>query len=228
MATDLTHLSPRRQRFIAYMLIHGHERGGKMKAFELAGYKTAEQGSNHPDIQLAKLMRHPDIQSALAAAQHEAAERFEIKQDRVLRELALLAFSDISHYRMNDETGEIEINADEDVSPAVSRAISSIEYITTREGDVVTRKAKLKLWDKNNALTLLMKYLGMLVDRSLNVNVNAKMTLEQAREIIAKAQRPSLADAREHSLDLPLQRAAHLSTDDIAELPDESTDEREL
>lgn len=215
MAVNLTHLTPRRQRFIAYMLIHGHERGGALKAYGLAGYKT--EGSLHADINVAKLLKEPDIASALAAAQHDAAERFEIKQDRILRELALLAFSDISHYKMDAETGEFIVNPDEDVAPVVTRAISSVEYITTTDGEITTRRAKLKLWDKNNALTLLMKYLGMLVDRNLNVNVNAKMTLDQAREIIQGANQPSAADT--NNLDLPFQRSQLLSVDEIAELP---------
>lgn len=183
------------------MLLYGHETGGKMRAFREAGYKA---DCNHPTVQLAKLMRSPDIQSALAAAQFDMAEKFEVSQDRVLRELVLLAFSDISHYKMDQETGELIVNPDEDVNPAVSRAISSVEYTTVTDGDRVTKKVRMKLWDKNNALTLLMKYLGMLVDRNLNVNVNAKMSIDQAREIIASAQRPSVADAR--NLQLPATR----------------------
>ena len=221
MAADLTHLNLRRQRFIALYIAYGHERGGGLRAYGEAGYKV--EGSNHPDIQLAKLLREPDIASAIAAARQELSDKFEIKQDRVLRELAFLAFSDIRHYRMNDTTGEIEVDPDEDINPAVSRAISSIEYTTVTEGDRVTRKAKIKLWDKNNALTLLMKYLGMLIDRSHNTNINASLTLDQARQLIAGANRPSVDDMR-----LPMQRALTSTTDDIAELQQSQQEEREI
>lgn len=221
MSVDLTQLTPRRQKFIALALLYGHEKGGHMRAFAEAGYKI--EGSNHPDIMCAKLLKHPDVAAALAAARGDMAEKFSISQDRVLRELALIAFSDIKHYSMSD-SGELEVDADEDISPHVTRAVSSVEYTTTTEGERVTRKMKLRLWDKNAGLTLLMKYLGMLVDRSVNTNITAKMTMDEARKLIQSANAPST----EAELDFAWQRAEHIGVDDIARLPQEHQQEREI
>lgn len=183
--TDLTLIDIRRQRFIANLLIYGHETRGVAKAYKEAGFGGDPK---YVDQYSARLMKESDIQSALSAAQSALAERFEIKQDRILKELALLAFSDITHYKMG-VNGYIEIG--EEFSPAVGRAISAVEYTETEtsRGDttVTTKKMKIRLWDKNTALTNLMKYLGMLIDRSVNVNLDGKLPLDVAREAIDSA-----------------------------------------
>ncbi len=182
----------RRQRFIAYMLIYGHEEGGLKRAYEEAGYKKGV----HTQQLAQKLLKAPEVQAALQAAVGARVDRLEIKADRILQELALLAFSDITHYEMNKD-GVLEIG--EQYSPSVSRAVQSVEYSETVQRDrTVTRRMKVKLWDKTTALTNLMKYMGMLVDRSVNLNLNGKLPLEVAREAIEKARAANV---------LPLQYA---------------------
>ncbi len=178
--TDLTSIDIRRQRFIAFMLIYGHEVGGPARAYREAGYKD----SPNADQLAHKLLKSPEVQSALQAAQSAHASKIDVKADRVLAELALLAFSDISHYQMGED-GMMEV--DEMFSPAVSRAIQSVEYTRTVKDEEVTTKMRIKLWDKNTALTNLMKYLGMLIDRSVNLNLNGKLPLDIAKEAIEKA-----------------------------------------
>lgn len=167
------------------MLIYGHEVGGTVRAYKEAGFRDS------PNVEQlsSRLLKSAHIQQALQAAQSIHADKLSVTADRVLQELALIAFSDIMHYKMA-ENGEMEV--DEIFSPSVSRAVQSVEYtrtVTKRTDDeeTVTTKMKIKLWDKNTALTNLMKYLGMLIDRSVNLNLNGKMPLEMARDAIERA-----------------------------------------
>jgi phage terminase small subunit len=235
--TDLTSIDIRRQRFIALMLIYGHEVGGPSRAYREAGYKDG------PNVdQLAtRLLKSAEVQTALQAAQSVHADKLSVQADRVLQELALIAFSDIQHYRMN-ESGEMEV--DEMFSPAVSRAVQAVEYTRTvtkgkDETETVTTKMRIKLWDKNTALTNLMKYLGMLVDRSVNVNLNGKIPLDVARDAIAKAREanalpfqfdsrrlPSFAESEEMVSEANVREVSRSgNVDDIHDEVDSSVEE---
>jgi phage terminase small subunit len=87
-------LTPRQQRFVEEYLC---DLNGKQAAIR-AGYspKTAE-------VQAAQTLRIPKVQAALSAALARRSQRTAITQDTVLRELAVLAQSDIRDYVIDDQ-----------------------------------------------------------------------------------------------------------------------------
>lgn len=151
--------SPREKCFVHEYLIDLNA----TKAAERAGFskKTARQLG-------ARLLSKVHIQKAIADAMKRREARTEITQDQVLRELALIGFSDLKNYlEINPDTGAIRAKGFEDMPKDASRALESItEDRTIKEdakGDQVTvyDKVKFKLHDKLGALELLGKHLNM-------------------------------------------------------------------
>lgn len=131
-----------------------------------AGYsvKTAnEQGSQN----LAKL----SIQEEIAKEMAERSKRTGINQDRVVLELAKIAFVKITD--VVDDEGRIKQDAaDEDLACIES---VKVKEIPTRSGDVGIER-EVKLSPKLKALELLGKHLGMWNDK-LDVNVTLPVVI---------------------------------------------------
>jgi phage terminase small subunit len=95
----------------------------------------------------------------------ERRQRIIVKQDRVVYELAKLAFSDIRNY--TDEDGSIDLSKIDDFNSQCIQEIT--EDITTggsedRPWEKVKRK--IKLYDKQKAIEMLGKHLVMFTDKT--------------------------------------------------------------
>lgn len=123
-----------------------------------AGYSLKTAGS-----QGARLLKRVEIQKAITVAFNARAVRTEISQDMVLRELALLAFSDMGVYATWGPTG-VTLKASDELPAEASRAVAEVSEHVTESGSTM----KFKLHDKRGSLELLMRHLGMLVERSLH------------------------------------------------------------
>lgn len=110
------------------------------------------------------LLKKPAVQALIAAGKAARSQRTQVTADRVLEELALVAFSNIDHYEVDAETGRVTLA--EGAPRAAKRAISSVKYrvITTKAG-VTTRETELRLWSKDTAIGNAMKHLGLLRDK---------------------------------------------------------------
>lgn len=119
-----------------------------------AGYspKTAnEQG--------ARLLANVSIQEAISKAMAERSRRTGINQDRIVQELARIAFVKITD--VVDPDGEINANASDD-------DLACIESYKVEDSDSVngsSSKREVKLASKIKALELLGKHVGMWNDR---------------------------------------------------------------
>lgn len=119
-----------------------------------AGYspKTAnEQG--------ARLLTNVSIQEAISKAMAERSRRTGINQDRIVQELARIAFVKITD--VVDPDGEINTNASDD-------DLACIESYKVEDSDSVngsSSKREVKLASKIKALELLGKHVGMWNDK---------------------------------------------------------------
>ena len=111
----------------------------------------------------SQLLALPYIQDKLAKKQKKITKRLEVSAERVLEELARIAFSNVQD--LFDENGGLKLISDMDRD--TTAALSGIEVIT-RLGDPdesgnrhPEQIHKIKLWDKNAALVSLLKKLGM-------------------------------------------------------------------
>lgn len=112
----------------------------------------------------------PDIADAIAAAMKERENRTHITQDRVLQELARVAFFDIRRLYNADGSMKRPDQLDDEAA-AVLAGIDVIEQQTVSADEDGNMQAaptftkKAKVFDKMAALTLAMRHLGMLKDK---------------------------------------------------------------
>jgi phage terminase small subunit len=111
------------------------------------------------------ILSMPRIMEEVDRLVRERSQRTMIEADRVLDELARIAFFDLGELIRVNEEGEPELTL-ENASPETWRAISDATRTVVRRGrganTVETVNVKLKVHDKLRALELLMKHLGML------------------------------------------------------------------
>lgn len=150
-------LTGKQRRFVEEYLIDLNA----TQAAERAGYspKTAYSIGNE---NLSK----PEIAKAIQAAMKERERRTQITQDRVLQELARIAFFDIRKLYNDDGSMKAPHELDDDAAAALSGVDVTEEFQgkgEDREQVGFTKKAKI--FDKGTALTLAMRHLGMLKDK---------------------------------------------------------------
>jgi phage terminase small subunit len=156
-------LEPRQRRFVQEYL----KDLNATQAYIRAGYrkKTARTCA-------AQLLAKPNIQKAIQAALKKREKRTEITQDRVLRELAIVGFSDLKNYiEINNDTGAIRAKGFGEMPEGASRALESIrEDRMVREDaegkdSIINEKVTFKMHSKLNALELIGKHLGMFSEK---------------------------------------------------------------
>lgn len=120
-----------------------------------AGYssKTAnEQG--------ARLLANVSVQEAIAKATAERSKRTGISQDRVIQELARIAFVNPQNV-INPKDASVKADATEDDLACIQSV--KVKTMDGAKGKSVEREVRLN--DKMKALELLGKHLGMFKDK---------------------------------------------------------------
>ena len=145
---DVSGLTPRQARFVQEYLI---DLNGTQAAIR-AGYspRTANR-------QGARLLSYAGIQAAIQNAMKQREKRTEITADRVVKELAKIAFADLKDFVEFGPDG-VRIKNDKDVDGTLLIEVSE----TTFKG--ATTRA-VKLHPKIKALELLGKHLGIFVNK---------------------------------------------------------------
>lgn len=157
-------LTDKQQKFVDEYLIDLNATQAAIRA----GYsvKTAnEQG--------ARLLANVSIQEAISKAMAERSKRTGVNQDRVVLELAKIAFVRMTD--VVDSNGKIKHGASAD-------DLSCIESIKYKESDNEfggSVEREVKIASKLKALELLGKHLGMWNDK-LDVNVAAPIVISGA------------------------------------------------
>lgn len=108
----------------------------------------------------ARMLRNVKVQKYISDRMEERQKRTEVTQDRVVEELAAIAFSKVTDYveiRSNGAIGVVIIKPTSELSDVQIRAIAGI-----KEG---ANGIELKLNDKEKALELLGRHLGMWNDK---------------------------------------------------------------
>jgi phage terminase small subunit len=155
---SLARLNAREQKFVSQYLIHGNG----ARAARVAGYspRTARVIASQ---NLTKLNISAAIEAGIAAI----CERCLVSAEKVMRELAAVAFSNISHFEFDAE-GYVALT--EDAPAEAIRAVASVKRkkrVTTHNdrSTMTTFESTYKLWDKLTAITLLGKKLRLFVER---------------------------------------------------------------
>ena len=164
-----------------------------------AGYSEKYANTNAP-----KLLQNTAVKEYIQKRKADREQRTEITQDMVLRELAIIAFSNAADYAaviekemmVEGANGEVIPARDRDGNPVTYRTVEPVltEQLTVdqRKALAVIKKGRdgfeVKPYDKVRALELLGKHLGMFTE---NVNVSgqvnnpmAGLTTEELKKLI--------------------------------------------
>jgi phage terminase small subunit len=120
-----------------------------------------------------RMLKGQHVSAAVARAQEARSKQTGITQVRVLEETALLAFSDVSHYTVNDD-GDLQPTAA--APPGAMRAVSAIKrrIVTYGEGEMArtVREIEFKLWNKPEPLRLAGRHVGLFSERMEHTGPN--------------------------------------------------------
>jgi phage terminase small subunit len=113
-------------------------------------------------------LQKPEIAKAIEAKRKELAAGLGITREKVLQEMAKLAFSDVR--KLFDAHGQLlhPTKWPEEAAGAVAGMDLVEEWGEKKDGDgkeVIGYTKKLKLWDKGKQLENLLKHLGMAEDK---------------------------------------------------------------
>lgn len=160
-------MTPKQAIFIAEYLIDGNG----TRAASAAGFAPE---SAH--VTAARLLKIPKIAAAIAERQERRQEKLKISAERVLEELAKLAFYDPRD--LFDERGFLKpITEMDDITRAAIAALDTETRELGGEGPLQrTLVKKIKLADKGLNLERLGRYLKLFTDR---VEHDGRVTLEQ-------------------------------------------------
>jgi phage terminase small subunit len=145
-------LTNQQKKFVIEYLAHPNA----TKAAQRAGY--SRRNAHNTGSELLKL---PEIKQAVA----DGMAQFEVTPERVITELARLAFADIRDIGEVTEGGVIFIPTSE-LSPEDAASIKKIKSTTTRDEDGVERTTlEIEQYDKIRALELLGRRFKLFVDK---------------------------------------------------------------
>ena len=139
-------LSPRQQKFVEQFLITGVAREAAIRA----GYAAANVGKT-----AWRLRRLPAVATAIRLGRSAEARRAQVGRERVLLELARIAFADIGE--LLDWTGadDITLRPKDQISPHLRAAVQ--EIAVAGKGKPV----RVRLHSKSHALDAIARHLGL-------------------------------------------------------------------
>ena len=144
-------LTPKQQRFVEEYLVDLNATQAAIRA----GYSRKTAAS----IGEENLRKH-EIQAAIQAAMKARQERTEITQDRVLAELAKIAFGDQRRVMTWGPSG-VKLRDSSELTSDEAAIVAEVSESVTAAGGTL----KLKTHDKVGALKLLGEHLGMFKQR---------------------------------------------------------------
>jgi phage terminase small subunit len=140
----------RHERFCEEFLADLNATAAYARAYPDSGRDSAKVGG-------FRLLTDANVADRIAELQQERAARVQVRLDDVLRELLLLALSDVRHFEV-DDLGHLNLR--EGAPEAAWRSVSSVKHRIISNGDFTTREIEYRLWNKNDALKQLREHLG--------------------------------------------------------------------
>lgn len=154
-------LTEKQQRFVNEYLIDLNATQATIRA----GYSTKTA-----DVQGSRMLGNVKVQQAISEAMAERSKRTGVNQDRVVLELAKIAFVKMTD--IVDHQGQIKSSATEDDLAC----IESMKYKRSESGTGSSVEREVKIAPKLKALELLGKHLGMWNDK-LDLNITAPIVI---------------------------------------------------
>lgn len=148
-------LTLKQQNFV-YAFI---ECGSPSEAYKRA-YAADKMRPNAIAVEAQKIMKNPEILSAIEAAQAGHRKRHEVTVDRLVQELANIAFANPKDYFKWGPDG-VEIKDSDELTEQQAAVIQEVYSRPSPSGT----STRIRLSDKQGAMEKLAKHLGMFIDR---------------------------------------------------------------
>ncbi len=162
-------LTPQQEAFAVALALGSSQAEAYRKAYPKSVHWA--DSALHPKA--SHLAGQDKIKTRVQELQRKAAAANEVTVERVLKEVARLAFVDLRKAYNEDGTLKKPTEMDDDTAAALAGIDVSSTMIGDDEnpGSLITKK--LKTFDKKGALELCMRHLGMLNDK-LTVDATVK------------------------------------------------------
>lgn len=149
-------LNPKQLRFVDEYLVDMNATQAAIRA----GYSAKTASSQGFD-----LLRKPEIVAALDAQRKQLAAATGITRDRIIRELASIAFADVRQLFNANGGMHSPVDLPDSLAPAIA-SIDLASFTPPGEDAVTEYTKKVKLWDKPRALERLLVHLGLDQDKA--------------------------------------------------------------
>lgn len=147
-------LAPKQEQFILEYLANGFN---ATRAAIAAGYKKA-----NADTQGSRLLANPKIAAVIAERTRQMCEKREITAERVLDEIAKMAYLDPRKLFTGDgDLIPVHLLGDDTAASIAGVEVSEIKD----DGFVIGKLKKIKIADKRGSLELLGRYLKLFTDK---------------------------------------------------------------
>lgn len=159
-------LTEKQKRFVEEYLIDLNATQAAIRA----GYKRSE----YTDTNANKILENTRVRQEIDKAMAERSKRTGVNQDRVIEELAKIAFVNANDV-INPKDASIKANA----TKSDLACIQSVKVKTMETSNGKSTEREVKLYDKQAALVQLGKHLGLFKDKleldadmELNINID--------------------------------------------------------
>ncbi len=124
-------------------------------------------------------LRKPYIQDYLASKKKKVADKYEITQDKVLKEYSRIAFTDMRSFYETDGTLKPIHELDDDAAAAMAGLdIEEVKYAGLDGKEIIKIQVKkIKRWDKVKALDSICKVLGFQAPTKIEANITGNVNL---------------------------------------------------
>lgn len=157
MAKNPSELTDKQKRFCEEYLVDLNASAAYLRA----GYKVSAKAV---DAAASRLLGTVKVKTYIRQLQQQQSHRTEITADKVLNEIAKVAFSDITDVLSFDADG-IVLKDSRSLGKDITPAIASISHRRGRDGDSFS----VKMHNKLDALQKLAVHLGLLSDFNVAV-----------------------------------------------------------
>lgn len=161
----MTKLPPKYERLCQEFLVDANQTQAAIRA----GYspKSAK-------VTASRIFARPEVQRRLVELIKKQAKRTGVSADRTLREVGLIAHSDIGDV-LDFRGNTLTLRRPKDIPKRARRAIASVKVrrvvdLSSAEEPREVEVVEFKFWNKNDALDKLMKHFGLVSGEQGNPN----------------------------------------------------------
>lgn len=157
------HLTPLQRNFCYHRIKDSDGKGRDI--MRRAGY-------SQPSINKSlEILQSPALVAAVAEIVESRRPIDTPTADRVIEELAHIAFAKVTDAYEDDGKGNIVLKNLNDLTDSQARSISEINSVSVTRGETTTVTTKAKLFDKKDALSTLGKHFGVGVENDKTLTI---------------------------------------------------------